>query len=300
MTPFRFHQNHQNPLMGESMLKRIWCGEITVGWAFWGVGLGGLFPVFAIILGFWGTFVLTALLSSTTSVPSYIRAALSAGLSTQSLYMFWFPFLLGAILIFQTVSIWRSSSRHSSKLWRGTTKGIVMLSWLFVFTIPPVTIVSFLLWAFTPERYVDTSDFKEQAPAFFEELTNLPYPEGVTIAQVSWYRIVEEFGHHLVLDASNINLDEWLRTSKPFGKPMERITPERSIELNADGLTCNEPDTKVDPSNGPNHPLVIVSCELMTNPREIWMAQHRHRSDWMRTIIVDEKYEMIWLQETEW
>ena len=46
--------------------------------------------------------------------------------------------------------------------------------------------------------------------------------------------------------------------------------------------------------------LNVTMPEIVPNPREVWMAQQRVRTDWMRTIIVDEDAKMIWLQGTEW
>ena len=158
----------------------------------------------------------------------------------------------------------------------------------------------FLGWAIMPERQADTAELQKQAPAVFQELTNVPYPENATIARVAWYTAGDEHGLHLILDASRMDLDTWIKAVRPFGKPLERVVPKRSIELNSLGLSCAEDNIQVDLSDKPFLHLVNTACEIMPNPREVWMAQQRVRTDWMRTIIVDEDAKMIWLQGTEW
>ena len=281
------------------ILNRTWKGEISLAQAYWGIGLLGLFPLVALIAGFSGSFVLSMALSNIQVFPTSIRLALAAGWSTGNV-VFSVAFLSLGVFVFQTVVIWRSAKQSPSKLWRKSAQGAVVSSWLAMLIAPPALVVAFLVWAFTPESYVDTDGLKDGAPEFFHELTGMEYPEGVTVAQVSWFRIVEEFSHHLVLDATHIDLNKWIETARPFGKPLQRGIPKKSLELNAYALTCGSHDTRVDPADKPNHRLVNIACKLMSSPREVWIVQNRHRSDWMRTLIVDEKARMIWLHETEW
>ena len=55
------------------MLKRIWRGEIGLGWAFWGVGLGGLFPMFALLFGIVGVGAIGGMVSSIKALPLPVR-----------------------------------------------------------------------------------------------------------------------------------------------------------------------------------------------------------------------------------
>ena len=68
-----FIQDLQILHKGECMLRRIWRGEISLGWAFWGVGLGGLFPLFAVLFGIVGALAIGGMVGSIKAVPLPIR-----------------------------------------------------------------------------------------------------------------------------------------------------------------------------------------------------------------------------------
>ena len=152
-------------------------------------------------------------------------------------------------------------------------------------------------WAVMPEHHVDTAELEEHAPAIFLLTTDVPYPENAIIARVAWADAGPDAPVlHLILDASRMDLGDWIKTVRPFGIPLERVTPERSIEWNAIGLDCGEDGTEIDRAEKPTHQLVNLACEFMANPHEVWTAQKRDHMDRMRTIIVDEDAKMIWLQ----
>ena len=112
------------------MLKRIWRGEIGLGWAFWGVGLGGLFPLFAVLFGIVGFLAIGGTVSSIKTLPLPVRF-----FGLQFFDNISWPTLTvaGVALIcaftVPALVIWRSASRNSSNLWRRLAKGFVVLSW---------------------------------------------------------------------------------------------------------------------------------------------------------------------------
>jgi hypothetical protein len=93
-----------------------------------------------------------------------------------------------------------------------------------------------------------------------------------------------------------MDLGDWIKKVRPFGIPLERVTPELPIEGSDISFLCGEDGTKIDRAEEPIHQLVNMACEFIANPHEVWMAQGRDHMDRMRTVIVDEDAKMIWLQ----
>jgi hypothetical protein len=168
-----------------------------------------------------------------------------------------------------------------------------------LFLIFSVLVVGLFLSSvgFRPEHYHDTEELREQAPAIFRRTTDVPYPENATIDYVMWSDAGPDPSVlHLILDASRMDLGDWIKKVRPFGIPLERVTPELPIEGSDISFLCGENDPKIDRAEESIHQLVYMACQFIANPHEVWMAQGRDHMDRMRTVIVDEDAKMIWLQ----
>lgn len=257
---------------------RAWSGEISLSLAFWGIGLLGLFPLLGASLG-----LIAFIALRTMSLPVVILS-LTVGLA----------------FTYQSVSIWRSA-RHSQNIFgKYAARTVVFASWAAVFLVPPALLLVFAFAFLTPEHYVNADYLREGAPNYFTSTTGLALPHDARIAQVAWYRIGEEFGHQLVLDASGLDLENWRDQSRPFGKEFSWAEPEASIEFDATGLVCEVDQDEDFVVSEDDSKFVKAACELVESPKPVWMAQNRVRMDWMQTLIVDEESQIIWLQETEW
>ena len=165
------------------MSNRIWNGEVGLGWAFWGIGLGGFALPLGVLLFWW--------------------MLLGEGAS------FSFANLLFIILgLIPTVVVWRSASRGVPNFWKNAAKGVIffsVLSGFFIMVLAPIGIfVHNIGKALTPEFYENTSLLTDNAPAFFKKHTGIEIPEGAKVAHAVYYRrpvMDYEFGLHVILDA---------------------------------------------------------------------------------------------------
>ena len=271
------------------MIGRIWRGEIGLAWAFWGVGLLGLYPLIALLLG---SVSLGWLATVAKSLPITIRFALlpffgSGGfkaLATGAALL---------VLIVPTVVIWRSAKRSSSRASRVIAKTYVIFAALAALTGVMLFVLAMLLFTafIEPEHQADTSELLSKAPARFVELTGVELPKGARVVHAVYYRhgtMDYEFGSHIVVDASNLNIREWARTSRPFGIRLKPTLPEnQSLEFNAEGLDCGLSKLK-------------AICRYVETPTRTWHYKKRLRMDRVVSITVLEKANIIWLYETSW
>ncbi len=257
----------------KNMINRIWNGEVGLGWAFWGIGLGGFALPLGVLLFWW--------------------MLLGEGAS------FSFANLLFIILGFiPTVVVWRTASRGALNFWKKAAKGVIffsVLSGFFIMVLAPIGIfVHNIGKALTPEFYENTSLLTDNAPAFFKKHTGIEIPEGAKVAHAVYYRrpvMDYEFGLHVILDASNGNLREWIKTALPFGEKLTITKPDRGLEWNAEGLKCN--DVKRSEAK-----FTMPICGLSEAP--IRHFKHRLRLDRVVTLTVLEDHNLIWLYETSW
>ena len=272
------------------MLKRIWRGEISLGWAFWGVGLGGL--LFALLIGVAGAGAIVAMVGGTKAPPApvwFFGVMFSvAGLA-----------FIGGFTV-PAIVIWRSASRSSSKLWRRIAKSYVVAGALSLVLLPPVAFMALFIAYFdsatTPEFYENTTKLQTEAAEFFKEHTGLDMPEGSKLAHVAYFRrgtMDYEFSHHLILDAKDMDLKKWIAETIPFGSILVKTTPELDLEWNADGLKCDDTDRPEGQFTGP-------ICDLAAKPRPVWQVEKRLRLDRMVTLTVIEDHNLIWLYEASW
>ena len=255
------------------MINRLWTGEVSLGWAFWGIGFGGVSFPLAVFLFWW----------------MYINQGSS----------FFFANLLFIVVgVIPTVIVWRSASQGVSTFWKKAAKWAIffsVVSGFFILVLAPIGfIVNKFAKTLTPEFYENTTRLIATAPQYFWEHTGLDIPEGAKVAHVVYYRrpgVDYEFGHHVILDASNVNLREWIETARPFGKKLEITKPDRGLEWNAEGLKCND-------ANRPEAEITMPICGLSEAP--IWHIKHRLRLDHVVTLTVLEDHNLIWLYETSW
>lgn len=280
---------------GPNIIKRIWIGDISLGWAFWGVGLGGLlFPFIAILSTMVGFVSISILIQNIKAVPLPMRffALEFAGGS-------WIFFLCAGIsLVFifliPAVVIWRSASNSISKLWRRLAKGYVVISGIASFVVVPpmfflLMFIEHMDRALTPEFYENTAELNAEAPALFKNHTGIEIPEGAKIIHTAYFRrpvMDYEFGSHIVIDASAIDLRSWLETTHPFGVSIAKQVPERGLEWDSEGLICT--------------PRFEAICKFVASPRSIWHHKKRLDIDHVVTLTVMEKEKLIWLYETSW
>jgi len=71
-----------------------------------------------------------------------------------------------------------------------------------------------------------------------------------------------EASHHIILDASGMDLKKCISSAKPFGLNLQKIKPERDLERNADGLKCEERSKKE-----PKAEYIIPICRLVRSGR---------------------------------
>jgi hypothetical protein len=284
------------------MLRRIWRGEISLGWAFWGIGLGGLFPLFAVLFGIVGALAIGGMVGSIKAIPLPIRffgfmffrdLAFMLKLAATGLI------LICAFTVPATV-IWRSASKSSSKLWRRIAKSFVVLGALSFPLLPPAAfLTAFFLYfneRMTPEFYENTPQLQSEAAEFFKGHTGLDIPEGSQLAHVVYHRLpvmdLEDF-HHVILDAGDMDLQKWIASARPFGSSLAQITPERDLDWNDGGLECNAIDR-------PEGKFTKPICDLVSAPRKIWQIEKQLNLDNMVTLTVLEDHKLIWLLETNW
>ena len=268
------------------MLKRIWRGEISLGWAFWGVGLGGL--LFALLIGVAGAGAIVAMVGGTKAPPApvwFFGVMFSvAGLA-----------FIGGLTV-PAIVIWRSASRSSPKLWRRIAKSYVVAGALSLVLLPPMAFMAPFISRATPEFYENTTKLQNEAPEFFREHTGLGIPEGSKLAHVSFYRYATlnyEFGHHLILDAKDMDLKKWIAEARPFGSILVKTTPELDFEWNPNGLKCDSPDRS-------GRKFTEPICDLVAKPKPVWQVEKRIDTDHVVTLTVLEKEKLIWLYDTSW
>jgi hypothetical protein len=190
-----------------------------------------------------------------------------------------------------------SNTSIAKWIWGRLRKGIlliVLLAVMAVFVVP-LMFMFVAVYGMAPRSAANTQSQMDAAPAYFQRTSKLPFPEGAVISHVSKFSIGGELASHLILDVSSIDLNKWIKRSKPFGKHLELASPRAHKMTSHDGLPCAREDASH--RDKPAHRLVNVACELMTSPREVLITQQQISSGRMRTAIVDQKNKMIWLQE---
>jgi hypothetical protein len=185
----------------------------------------------------------------------------------------------------------------AKRIWRRLQKGMLLIGLLAVIAVfvVPLMFMFVAVYAMMPRSDANTQSQMDAAPAYFQRATKLPFPEGAIISHVSKFSIGGEIANHLILDVSSINLNKWIKLSKPFGKHLKLASPRTQKMTSHDGLPCARDDASH--RDKPAHRLVNVACELMTSPREVLITQQQISSGRMITAIVDQKAKMIWLQE---
>jgi hypothetical protein len=225
-----------------NIINKIWQGDIHLAWAFWGVGLCGLAIPVGLIF-FW---------------PVILNLMFGAHLLRDASLLFFL------FCVFPSVVIWRSASRTSSELWGLLTKAYMVITILVGVIIAPIVYVyQDITWKLTPEFYENTAELRQEAPSFFKKHTGLDIPVGAKLVHVAYNRdpvIDYEANHHVILDASGMDLKKWISTAKPFGKNLRKIRPRRDLEWNADGLKCEERSNKE-----PKAENIIPICRILSN-----------------------------------
>ena len=219
------------------IINKIWQGDIHLAWAFWGVGLCGLAIPVGLIF-FW-PMILTVFFCCSHSFNTILIILF---------FLFWFV-LFCVFCVFPSIVIWRSASKTSSELWGFLTKAAYMVITILVGVIiaPIVYVYQDITWRLTPEFYENTAELRQEAPSFFKKHTGLDIPVGAKLVHVAYNRdavLDYEANHHVILDASGMDLKKWISTAKPFGKNLQKIRPRRDLEWNADGLKCEERSNK--------------------------------------------------------
>jgi hypothetical protein len=278
-------------LKEESMLKRIWTGNINLAWAFWGIGLLGTYPLFALMIGI---ILLGVLISNTHILPLPFRM--------MSLQMFGgssMPLLIGAgfgflALFTPSIVIWRAANNTISKLWRRAAKSYVVLAIILTFIGPPFVLfmifISYMEVALTPEHLIDTPQLTSEAPKLFKKHTGLSMPPNTNVAHVVYQRypvLDYEFDHHVIINAEMIDLEEWADTARPFGNKLVRQLPKTGLEWSTEGLDCSIRVTQ-------------SICNLVKEPREVLHLRHQIDIDNVVTLTIMEDDKLIWLHETQW
>jgi hypothetical protein len=273
------------------MIKRIWNGEIGLGWAFWGMGLLGTYPFFGLIIG---TVLFGAIVAGSKMLPLPFRLMSLQMFGSSSL-----PLMIGAgfgllFLCIPSVVIWRAANSSTSKLWRRLAKSYVVFAVSTLLLGPPLLLLmiflSYMQEALTPEHLIDTPHLVSDAPAIFEKRIGIPFPEGTNVAHVIYIRhpvLDYEFDYHLIINAEAIDLDGWTETARPFGNKLVRQLPKMGLEWSTDGLDC---DNRVNQS----------ICNLVGDPKEILHLRHQVDLDNIVTLTIIEEDKLIWLHETQW
>ena len=271
------------------MLKRIWTGNINLAWAFWGIGLLGTYPLFALVIG---VILFGALGSNSHILPLPFRV--------MSLHLFGgspLPQLFGIgffALFIPSIVIWRTANNTISKLWRRAAKSYVVLALTLTFIGPPTILfmifISYMETALTPEHLIDTPQLTSEAPKFFRKHTGISIPADTNIAHVVYqkYPVMDyEFDHHVIINAEMIDLEEWVNTARPFGNKLVRQIPKTGFEWSTEGLDCNIRVTE-------------SICNLVKNPREVLHLRHQIDLNNIVTLTIIEEDKLIWLHETQW
>ena len=279
-------------------LNQIWRGEISLAWAYWGVGLLGLYPVFAFFSGLlnfgwtaagFKAFPLPFRMFSLQTFGTPSLATLLVGLVVFNIF-----------LVVPSKVIWRSANRSSTKFWRRSAKGHVVVSCIFVILGPPIAFFViaglYIQSALTPEFRENTPTLIAEAPALFIHHTNISIPKGAVIAHTVYYRLPVmdyEFGNHIILDASKINLKGWMDTALPFGEPIKRSKPDPGLEWNSEGLKCDEPER-------PESRITLPICNAVKSGATAWHIKKRIDLDHVVTLTIFPKEKLIWFYETSW
>ena len=268
------------------IINKIWQGNIHLAWAFWGVGLCGLAIPVGLIF-FW---------------PVILNLMFGAHLLRDASLLFFL------FCVFPSVVIWRSASKTSSELWGLLTKAYMVITILVGVIIAPIVYVyQDITWKLTPEFYENTANLSRRAPSFFKKHTGLDIPVGAKLVHVAYNRdavMDYEANHHVILDASGMDLKKWISTAKPFGKNLRMKSPFSTLGWTSYGLKCEErikkeAESKITP-NFPKKPVseyVMPICRLMVSGREVWQVVKRLRLDRLVTLVVLEEEKLIWLQE---
>ena len=272
-----------------NIINKIWQGDIHLAWAFWGVGLCGLAIPVGLIF-FW---------------PVILNLMFGAHLLRDASLLFFL------FCVFPSVVIWRSASKTSSELWGLLTKAYMVITILVGVIIAPIVYVyQDITWKLTPEFYENTANLSRRAPSFFKKHTGLDIPVGAKLAHVAYKRFPVlndyEANHHVILDASGMDLKKWISTAKPFGKNLRMKSPFSTLGWTSYGLKCEErikkeAESKITP-NFPKKPVseyVMPICRLMVSGREVWQVVKRLRVDRLVTLVVLEDEKLIWLQEID-
>ena len=240
------------------MIRRIWRGQIGLAWAFWGVGMLGLYPLIAVLLFF-----------GSTPVKS----------------------LAIVVAIVPTIVIWRSANRSSSRVKRFIAKSYVIAAPFVIQFVVLAALLILMQGSLVPEHEEDTPELLAEAPAKFLELTGIEFPKRGRLAHAVYYRngtLDYEFGSHIVVDVSDLDIREWVRVSRPFGIQLETTLPEdQELEFNATGLNCTLPKLE-------------TICSYVAAPTPTWHYQKRLALDRVVSITVFEAAKVIWLYETSW
>ena len=176
-----------------------------------------------------------------------------------------------------------------------------------VIIAPIVYVYQDITWKLTPEFYENTAELRQEAPSFFKKHTGLDIPVGAKLVHVAYNRdavLDYEANHHVILDASGMDLKKWISTAKPFGKNLRMKSPFSTLGWTSYGLKCEErikkeAESKITP-NFPKKPVseyVMPICRLMVSGREVWQVVKRLRLDRLVTLVVLEDEKLIWLQE---
>ena len=268
------------------IINKIWQGNIHLAWAFWGVGLCGLAIPVGLIF-FW---------------PVILNLMFGAHLLRDASLLFFL------FCVFPSIVIWRSASKTSSELWGLLTKAYMVITILVGVIIAPIVYVyQDITWKLTPEFYENTAELRQEAPSFFKKHTGLDIPVGAKLVHVAYNRdpvMDYEANHHVILDASGMDLKKWISTAKPFGKNLRMKSPFSTLGWTSYGLKCEErikkeAESKITP-NFPKKPVseyVMPICRLMVSGREVWQVVKRLRVDRLVTLVVLEDEKLIWLQE---
>lgn len=278
-----------------SLFRRIWQGDINLGLAFWGLGLGGLlFPIIAIFTSMVGFVSISILIQEIKAVPLPMRFfGLGFAGGPWVLYM-----CAGIVLIFTFMVpariIWRAASKSPSKLWRRLAKAYVVVFGLGSFVVAPPVVFFLMFFAhldrvLTPEFSENTGKLNTEAPALFRKLTGIEIPKGAQIIHTAYFRrpvMDYEFGNHIVIDASGMDLSSWIKNAHPFGIPLLTQIPEYGLEWSNEGLYCTLKFEAI--------------CKLVTKPFSVLHHKKRLDLDHVVTLTVLEKEKLIWLYETSW
>ena len=279
-----------------NIINKIWQGDIHLAWAFWGVGLCGLAIPVGLIF-FW-PMILTVFFCCSHSFNTILIILF---------FLFWFV-LFCVFCVFPSIVIWRSASKTSSELWGLLTKAYMVITILVGVIIAPIVYVyQDITWRLTPEFYENTAELRQEAPSFFKKHTGLDIPVGAKLVHVAYNRdavLDYEANHHVILDASGMDLKKWISTAKPFGKNLRMKSPFSTLGWTSYGLKCEErikkeAESKITP-NFPKKPVseyVMPICRLMVSGREVWQVVKRLRLDRLVTLVVLEEEKLIWLQE---